>query len=86
MWEKPTYQFSLKLEHFEILRILAAILKIGALRNCLCVLAINIENSCQNGHHYGGHFGNYLQWPPFLNRICNYHIPQVENLLNINFR
>jgi hypothetical protein len=24
--------------------------------------------------------------PPFLNRICHYHIPQVENLLNINFR
>jgi hypothetical protein len=30
MWENPTYQFSLKLEHFEILRILAAILKMAA--------------------------------------------------------
>jgi hypothetical protein len=30
MWENPTYQFSLKLEHFEILRILVAILKMAA--------------------------------------------------------
>jgi hypothetical protein len=28
--KNPTYQFSLKLEHFEILRILAAILKMAA--------------------------------------------------------
>ena len=30
MWENPTYQFSLKLEHFEILCILVAILKMAA--------------------------------------------------------
>jgi hypothetical protein len=31
MWEKPYNQFSLKLEHFEILRILVAIFKMTAI-------------------------------------------------------
>ena len=51
-----------------------------SIRNILCVFGDHIENSCQNGHH------KRLQWPPFLNCICHYHIPQVETLLNINFR
>jgi hypothetical protein len=26
------------------------------------------------------------KWPPFLNCICHYHIPQIENLLNIELK
>jgi hypothetical protein len=63
------------LEHFEILRILAAILKMAA--KMTAILKSHWSRSGGHCSHYGGHFGSYFQYG--RQNTKNFEVLQCSN-------